>query len=252
MVFLLASISYFVVDARSTGLIFFVSSLIVLLVHMGFKPRLGHIVMAGLGLALVGYPAYYAYVDYTLTYNPWGHNGQQLRLLHNPYNPFELLQVGRSEWLVLPTAIGERPIFGWGSWAIDEGGRFTYMRRLLLGEKYFTMRASLYEGQYIPVHSLVGSAWLWSGLLGFIAMVWLLVTILRLALRVLVSKSELLPAVVFLTFLMIWHYFFSPPQVVRLNFPVVLAALIVLGTSAPALRGGRGATRGATREDDLF
>jgi hypothetical protein len=224
---ILASVGYFAVDSRGTGLILFLSSVMLIMINVGFRPRINHIIVGGILSAIFGYLCYFGYVYYTIEYNPQGHNGQQLLRLENPLNPFSLLLQGRSEWLVWPIAFAERPVFGWGSWAEDPDGRFTLLRLALLESTGSV--SDLYSSKnYIPVHSLIGVAFVWSGLLGLFVALWLLRIILSMGGRLPRLKTYLLPAVTFLFFQVLWHYFFSPPQHVRLSFPVALAALIVL------------------------
>lgn len=225
----IASFGYLVMDARSSGLVFFLSALALVAIHFRFRPKLGQSLVGGVAALALSYVAYIGYVDYTLANNPEGQNGKQLARLENPYDPIALVQQGRSEWLVMTTAIAERPFFGWGSWAIDREHRFAYLRTYRSGSfDYFSIEAATTWG-YIPFHSLVGSSWVWSGLLGFFAMAWLLKLLGTMALRLpFIHERYLLPAAVFFTFLIAWHYFFSPPQVARLNFPVSLAALVIL------------------------
>jgi len=224
----LTSILYFIVDSRSTSLVFFLSAIILYLIflkHRIKKHRINalKIIKSGIVAALIGYPMYFAYVKYTLIYNSEGHGGKQLLQLENPYNPFSLLLVGRSEWLIIPTAVYEKPIFGWGSWAQDTTGRFNYLLESRLGtdsEGFFSI--------YIPVHSTLGSAWVWSGFLGFIAMLWLLSSILKMAIKLPNVNSEFIPVIAFFIVMVIWHFLFSPPQMVRLFYPIALASIIVL------------------------
>lgn len=224
---LLASVGYFAMDARSSGLILFLSAMLLIMINTGFKPRIDHIIVGSVLCAIVGYFSYIGYVYYTIEYNSQGHNGQQLLRLENPFNPFNLLLQGRSEWLVWPIAFAERPLFGWGSWAEDQDGRFTLLRLALL-ETSTSASVLTSDRNYIPVHSLIGVAFVWSGLLGLVAALWFLRIILSMGRKLPLLRTYLLPAVVFLFFQVLWHYFFSPPQHVRLSFPVALAALIVL------------------------
>lgn len=221
---LLASVGYFAVDSRSTGLILFLSGLMLLMLYNNFRARIDHLLIGCVLVTAVFYASYAWYVNYTIAYNPHGHNGQQLLRLENPYNPFSLLLQGRSEWLVWPVAFAERPFFGWGSWAEDKDGRFSLLRLALL-EAGTNLSA---DSDYIPVHSLIGAAIVWSGLLGLVAMLWFLRIVLSLGSRLPYVQSHLLPAVVFLLLQILWDYLYSPPQHVRLTFPVALASLIVL------------------------
>jgi len=225
---LAASIGYFILDDRAIGLIFFLSALVLAGVRLGFRPRLGHVAFAGLVAMLVGYGAYAAYTSYTLNSNPYGHNGKQMQRMENPYNPFELLLQGRSEWLFIPSAIAERPFFGWGSWAEDTDHRFTYLRLQHTDTAKYFQRSWLTQKAYIPAHSLIGAAWVWSGMLGFAAMLWLLHSIWRMLLKLPKPNTPLLVPVTFFAIATIWHFLFSPPQHVRLTFPIAIASLIVV------------------------
>jgi hypothetical protein len=231
VVFVFASVGYFLVDDRATGLILFLSAAVLATLKSASRPKLGQIPVIVLAAVVFGYVGFAGYVNYTLNYNPSGHNGRQLSQADNPYNPINLLVQGRSEWLVMPAAIAERPLFGWGSWAVDTDLRFAYMRAERLGVDDQEL-SGIYRQVYIPAHSIIGSAWVWSGVLGFAALAWVLHTVVKLSVRMRSVDPRLLPAVVFFTCMILWHIFFSPPQAVRLNLPVGLAALIVL-TSRP-------------------
>lgn len=219
---------YTAVDARSAGLVMFLAGLAVMLIHFGFRTRLSNILGGGLIAVTLFYGAYAVYVGHSLNSDTPGHNSRQLQVLENPYNPLSLLLVGRSEWLVMPLAIAERPIFGWGSWARDEDNRFNHLRALRIGSETASQFDRGTDDLYIPAHSVIGSAWLWSGLLGLAAMAWLFRLILTMVRRLPNTRPELLPALACLTALMVWHFLFSPPQSVRLVFPMALGPLIVL------------------------
>lgn len=220
--FLVATVLYFFLDSRSIALVFLLTTIFLILAVLNYRPKFNQILKACIFAALIAYIAYLGYVVYTLTYNSEGHGGKQLLQLSNPYNPIELILVGRSEWLIILAAVYERPLFGWGSWAQDTTGSFGYLQELWLGHDIETTSI------YIPVHSTLGSAWAWSGLLGLIAMLWLFLSILKMVIRLPNVKSKFFPVVAFFSILMIWHFFFSPPQSVRLFFPIALASLIVL------------------------
>jgi hypothetical protein len=234
-IFAAASIGYLLVDARSSGVVFLLSAIVLLAFHFRFRPKLTRMLMAGVGVAVIGWSAYAAYTAYTLNYAPDGHNAKQLARMENPYNPVELLFQGRSEWLVIGTAVAERPLFGWGSWAVDENNRFTQLRLERLDANNLSSQSGASSVRYIPAHSVVGSAWVWSGLLGVIAMIWLFRAIASMGLRLPYVSSNLVPAAVFFSIMLTWHFFFSPPQTVRLFFPIALSVLVVM-TAGPRLK----------------
>jgi hypothetical protein len=218
-VFLLTAVLYFYVDSRSGGIVFLLTALFLSFnSNIKYKDLFTRWILG----ALLAYSAYAGYIAYTLSFNPEGHNGKQLVNLENPYNPFSLLLIGRGDWIAIPKAFYERPLFGWGSWAQDTSGKFGY---LIQNQQGFYQES---QSTYIPVHSIIGSACIWSGFLGLIAMLWLFSSIFKMGSRLRYVKSDLLPAVQFFTVLIVWHFFFSPPQHVRLTFPLALASLIIL------------------------
>ena len=227
-----AGLFYLTVDARAAALVFLLASAGVYVAASGFQFSRSRVATLGFALAVFGYIGYVGYVYYTLGFNADGQGGRQLLAVKNPYNPIAAVAQGRSEWLVIPEAILERPVFGWGSWADDEDLRFAYLRADRLGVDDYSRIANLPTSPYIPAHSLVGSAWLWSGLLALVAMFMLLGRVWSMGRFFSSVPVVYLPAVMFMFVQFNWHYFFSPPQVVRIAFPVSLGLLIVVTSVA--------------------
>lgn len=234
LLFLVASAGYFSVDARSGGLVFFLSALVLVALHFRFRPTAGQMMAAGLAAAMIGYVAYLGYVNYTLTMALDGHNAKQLLRMSNVYNPFELILQGRSDWLVAADAASERPIFGYGSWAVDVNYKYTFLmlERAGIGWEGFWKTD---RDVYLPVHSLILSTWVWSGLLGAAAMGWLGFVLIKSLAKAYVV-TPLAPAIFLLSLEVLWHFFFSPPQSVRLFFSVPLAMLALMAQHAAALQ----------------
>lgn len=234
---LVASVGYFYFDARSEGLVLFLSSLVLAALHYRFRSTITKIIAAGLVGTILGYVAFVGYVNYTLTMEPNGHNAKQLARMSDVYNPFELILQGRSDWLVAADEVLERPIFGYGSWAIDVDDKYTslMLERSGVGEESFEKT----DGNvYLPVHSLILSTWVWSGLLGLASMV-LLATVLTQSILKCNVNTLLSPAILVLSLGVAWHFFFSPPQMVRLFFPVPLAVMAVMARDEE-IRAGLG------------
>lgn len=228
--FIITGIFYFLMDARSGGLILLLAATLLAKIQFGIKLR-QRIFLVGLASVLVtsfGYVGYVGYVKYTLTYNSTGHSGAQLQYLDNPYNPLALLAQARPEWSVMPLAISERPLFGWGSWAEDDNFRFSSLQAERTSGDNYALIETQQNKNPIPFHSLVGSVWLWSGILGFGLMIWLMKIIWNMGQVLTVISSPLIAAASVMIVTLLWHYFFSPPMIVRLGFPIALATLIVL------------------------
>lgn len=228
--FIAVSVVYFFLDARSAGLALFFAGMAVLHNHQNRRLKRSRAFITTIVALLLGYGSYIAYINYSLNSEMPGQTAFQLQYVENPYNPIALLLIGRSEWLIMPLAISERPIFGWGSWAQDDNGRFANLRLSEMGSTsvYSSEQTSK---QYIPAHSIVASAWLWSGILGFFSMVWLARLIWPMVITLRYLRSPLLPVACYLAFGLIWHFFFSPPQLLRIYFPIALGALVVASAS---------------------
>ncbi|MEQ1715025.1 MAG: hypothetical protein ABL907_03405, partial [Hyphomicrobium sp.] len=227
-----ASVGFLVLDARSAGVSLLLSALVLTAIHYNFKPTWGRTLAVMVAMLPISYAGYSAYVSYTLSSVEGGNGAKQLRRLENPYNPLELLMQGRSDWTIYGEAISDRPFFGFGSWARDTEQKYNRLR-FERSKNYEIAYQAEWDNGLIPVHSVIGASWIWCGLLGFVSAIFLLKSILTLAQLLPSVSRQFLPAAVVLTMALLWDFFFSPFQVLRLSFPPALATVIVL--TAPIL-----------------
>jgi hypothetical protein len=225
-----ASLIFFVFDARASGLVFFVSAILLFSRVFISKLSAGNSVLLLCAFLILGQIGYVFYVDYSLQYNPYGHNARQLKKLDNPHNPISLLALGRSEWTVVPTAIMDKPIFGHGSWALDHTGKYNLLRALKTDEaaRYYYIAPRVRGVPTIPTHSVLTTSWIWGGLVGFIGFCVLFVSVLKnmkLAFSDASAYSTIL-CIVFTSFL--WDTFFSPFQMIRLFFPIYIGVILII------------------------
>jgi hypothetical protein len=177
---------------------------------------------------VVGYLGYILYVSQSDLENTRGHTAGQLARIENPYNPLELLGVGRSEWLTAPEAISVSPILGNGSWAYDVSGQFTHLRALRANDErnyFFSYRRQM---NLIPTHSVLLACWIWGGLIGLWGAGLLALAIWRAILGGIKAKSDWLVISAFCAASLAWDFLFSPFQTIRLSFPFGLGFLIVI------------------------
>ncbi len=228
-----ASVVFFVFDARASGLIFFISA--ILMFSRVFISRLsaGNSVFLLCAFLISGQIGYVFYVDYSLKYNAYGHNARQLNKLDNPYNPVSLLALGRSEWTVAPTAIMDKPVFGHGSWAIDHTGKYNLLRALKTddAQRYYYIAPRIGGVPTIPAHSVVTTSWIWGGIIGFIGFCVLFVSVVRNMKTAFSDPSaySAILCIVFTSFL--WDVFFSPFQIIRLIFPYYIGVIIIMAAN---------------------
>jgi O-antigen ligase len=214
-----------IMDARSNGLIFIISSFILYLKTTKIKFTRARILSFSLASIIILYTGYVFYVNQVLNNNLGGTNARtQLSLASNPYNPFELLYYGRSQVFISLEAISERPILGYGSWAKDRTGEFARFSAQLSNINYIPN-----DRYWIPSHSLILTTWLYSGIIGFLALVYLLFNLMKQAFITLKNRemNTLTPILTILTIDMIWNMFFSPFGLLRTSFPIFAALVIV-------------------------
>lgn len=226
--FLLASAAaYLALDARASGGSLLLAGIFLGAIHFGVRPSRSHLLAGACAIMAVAYVSYAAYISYTLAFNPNGHNARDLTRMENPYNPIELVRQGRPEWNIAKRVVAEKPVFGHGSWARDVNGLYTSRMLQAIGVK--DRASTRYDpDRYIPVHSLLLSSWIWSGLLGLASSLYLLIAVVGLAISTSKRWSPFLPIALILAGDAIWSIVFSPPQAVRYLLPHALGLMVVL------------------------
>ena len=221
--FLVFGLICMVMDARSNGLIFIVSGLLLYVKVARIRLSASKFIMMGIFLSGILYTGYIYYVDQVLNYNLGGNNAKiQLNKVSNPYNPFELLYYGRTEAVVLIYAGLDRPIFGYGSWGKDPSG------------KYALLQAELSEGrildrEYIHAHSIVFGYFAYAGIMGLLSISFVFFTLFSYALKIYKSdySTATLPIIVVLSIDMLWSFFFTPIGALRTTFPIFASLIII-------------------------
>ena len=224
LIFLSFSLFCFILGARSNGLIFLLSS--ALLALKIIRPNLSKFYFAVYASIcfFIMFWLYVIYVGLVLSNNFGGSNSiDQLNKAENAYNPVELLYYGRVGLVVAGYAIAEKPFLGHGSWAKDEGGKYSRLSAQIRGKKAI-------DKSIIPSHSVIAGAWLYMGFFGFLVVLYLYYYLIKLYLKIYFNRfhSSYLPLVTVLTLEMMWHFRFSPYGTLRTSFPIVISLLIVL------------------------
>ena len=228
-------VAFALFGARSAALILFVVAIASTFISPLRKIASGKLLMiAALGAA-IGYLGFAAYVNYSLASGGDGHSAQQLARIDSPYNPLELLGIGRSEWLTAPAVISERPIFGYGSWAYDTGGHFTFLRATLTNEMQAYHAYYAHRLQLVPAHSVLLTSWIWGGLIGFWGALLLGRAITRGVAGTFRPGAPLMVIGVYLAITVLWDFLFSPFQTIRLNFPHGIGFMIVIHSIVPQI-----------------
>lgn len=212
-----------ILDGRSNSLAFFFTALLLLIKIRKVRLKRRNIIISALVILTLSYGMYCFYVSKVLSGEVGGANAKQLFLSKNPYNPFELIYYGRSETFLAMEAIADKPLQGHGSWARDRGGKYAKLNYIL-----FDVKPERGES-IIPSHSIIFTAWLWGGILGFIAICWLFVHLTRMYFLIFKHESNL-AILLIITILFIgtfWDFLFSPFGHLRITVPQIAALLII-------------------------
>lgn len=229
-----SSIVFLVFDARSWGMIFFLSALLLSARTANLRARARTVALVSLLVSVVAYGGYAYYVGQVLDGRIGGTNARQVMRLENPYNPFELLGEGRAEAVVSIVAIKDRPVIGYGSWARDPTGEYTMLladRKDALGQL-----ATFNELGLIPGHSLLLTSWLWAGVGGLVGALLILWSVVRAFARSFWRDSPLTPLVCAIFIQAVWDALFSPLGGLRTTFPYEIAILVAAAYAAQPLR----------------
>lgn len=215
------SIVCFVMDARSNGLVFFIAAIVLFIKSSHIRISSGTIIFLASVIIPASYFLYTVYVDQVLYHGFGGKNSQiNLSMAANPYNPFELLYYGRSDFFALIEAIKDSPFFGHGSWGKDPTFKYTDIRtfsQYLGGEN---------EG-IVVAHSVILGSWAWSGFIGFCAVVFMFKRLFGMIVQIYRhTESVYLPIIIVMGCDMLWAFFFSPLGLLRTTFPFFAAVVI--------------------------
>ena len=217
--------------ARSSGLTPFIAGVLALTIQRG-KTELKNIkkyVLTG----TVGLYAAYAvlYVPNVLNGNITSGNSEQLKVVDNPYNPINLLVIGRTDSMVPFIAFLDNPITGWGYNTTDPGFKYHLLINKLKvdsGEGYSQDSSIKYN---IPGHSIWGYYACSYGIVVFVALCMILYNVWKIVFRSLVVRDKYLLYRIFALFGITWNFLFSPMPHFK-TLPASIALVVVFSVSA--------------------
>lgn len=213
---------FVILGARSSGLSILLTGLFgyfVLFARGRFNRK--KFIGTTLLVVLLGYGLYTVYVNAVLNGKITAGNSLQLKQAENPYNPINLLMMGRSEAFVGWMAFIDKPLFGHGAWAIDTGGKY----RILASK----LNNSIYNDgglDIIPAHSVIIGAGMQNGILAFVFMVSIFIFFIKNGVKSINKKDPFLIIILSFIISLIWNGLFSPVSHFRLNMPLAFAFLL--------------------------
>ncbi|MCK7558007.1 hypothetical protein MKQ70_24575 [Chitinophaga sedimenti] len=215
-------------DSRSTGVVFFLSAIVIYFFNRKIEITRAKVVLFALVALVIFQIAYIFYVDGVLAGKIGGeHARTQMSRVSNPYNPLQLLMTGRGETFAAVTAINDKPYFGHGSWATDKTLKY-YQILLMFHDEEFNANKVMEADYLIPSHSILLGAWINCGIGGFFAVLLLLIYLLKMGFHLIrnAQHAALYPVIVILTIGLVWAFAFSPFQQLRFSIPATGAILL--------------------------
>ena len=221
-------------DSRSNGIFMILTGLIFYYRHNFRFIKSTKLVVFFVVCALLFQGLYSIYVYSVLNNHIGGeHSRIQMARVESPYNPINILKSGRAEVFVALYAIIDKPIFGHGSWAPDRDGKYTNIAFQLhdKDERFVSFFQSSDE-LIIPSHSILLGAWMTSGILGGISMLYIFLLFIKRSWSLIkfpmLTKDPLYPILIFFILSIFWNMLFSPLPHIRQTIPFQLSLILVL------------------------
>ena len=227
-------------SGRSGALTMFAAS--VVLLACGKSQQRIRRVSRNIGIyLLIGIPFLFAF---TTLYRNFARSGilganaqvKYERQVKGKRSPLQILMAGRGEFFVGLTACLNRPLVGYGPWAIDKDGIYeewlnkygdqedleNYYKYL----EYVRKSSGISQYHLIPAHSVIISFWLSYGIMGFVLWVYILYRIWYYLRHDMDAVPHLLGYLAGWIPMYLWNIFFSPFGG-RLEYGAFLSALLL-------------------------
>lgn len=113
---------------------------------------------------------------------------------------------GRADFLASLYAISKKPVFGYGSYAIDKDRVYDEFNRMV----NLPLPSERKDNIRVPAHSYMLGAWVNAGIFGFLFWIFTLKKIFYFLRYHLFDEPKLIYLILLLTFSFLWDIFFSP------------------------------------------
>lgn len=212
-----------ILGARSGGGIFFISGILNYALSIKKKLHFKNIKTISLIGILLLYGCYCFYVEAVKSGEITSGNTQQLLKTDNPYNPINILMMGRSEVFVGYVAFTDKPLTGWGAWTKDPNMKYHMLQSNISNSIYNKINIS---DDTIPSHSvLIGSAMM-NGIFAFILMLNIFFFTIKRAIYILKNEDAYITAIIIFLIDFIWTMCFSPQSAFRYITPIEIAFIL--------------------------
>ena len=219
--------------ARSSGIVPFAAGLFAFMILSHKRSISIRKILKNIVITSVTFYSLYAffYVPNVLNGNIQGGNSLQLKATENPYNPINLLMVGRSDAIIPFLAFFDKPLTGWGYMTKDPNKKYYRMELKISNRKERNLKSD-YREQTIPAHSAWGYYSCSYGIVVFIAMFLMLLQLWKYVLLSLVNSDKYLLYRLWAVLSVTWNFLFSPMSHFKWSLPTTIAIILVLSTTA--------------------
>lgn len=208
-----------VLGARSTGLMIFLTGVIVYFVNSNKRINGKKVLRYTLLFSIIGYGLFVVYVNAVLSGTiTSGNSATQFKTVENPYNPIYILLSGRAEVPSSIAAIIDEPITGHGAWPEDPD--FKYHKIMLAFQNKQFERFADSNEWLIPSHSVVFQSGVHNGVIAMVLMIMILMFFIKRGFKSFDKRNVFLYATVFCLMQLIWNGLFSPLSHFRGMFPL--------------------------------
>lgn len=215
--------------ARSSGLSPFIAGVIIFFVKYKKNISLSKLKASFIIMAFIIYFSYaFIYVPNVLNGNISSGNSEQLKQVENPYNPLNLLMMGRTDSVIPFLAFLEKPITGWGYYTPDPDLKYHYLMSKLTDDvKNVSDRLLYIKDIPIPGHSVIGYYACSYGIIMLLLLCAILYRFSKIFIYSLFTKDNFLFYRAYLYISIIWNLFFSPPAHFK-TLPCSIGILVAL------------------------
>ena len=224
ILFIGLGIALVILGARSSGVMIFLTGLIAFFInsrkHISSRKLKQYTIL----ILLISYSSYCIYANMVLSGDIKSGNSTQLQNVENPYNPINLLRMGRTETFIGAIAFLDKPLTGWGAWAIDPNAKYHIMASKLT-DKAIILNNSKY---YIPSHSIIIGTGMQNGIMPLFIILCILFFYLKKGVYCIRNENKYKMIIILFTIMIFWHMLFSPITQLRLMLPLYMAFILTV------------------------
>ena len=220
--------------SRSAGLIPLISGLFAMVILSRKNRVYPNQIIKYVTISVVVLYAVYAfvYVPNVLNGKIEGGNTLQLKRTENPYNPINLLMIGRTDAIIPFVAFADKPITGWGYMTEDPNKKYHAMLMRMANRSERNRIMSFREEKYIPGHSVIGYYACSYGIVAFIALILLLFKTWKYVILSIVNCDKYLLYRLYGVISITWHFLFSPMSHFKWLETSIMSIVLVMSLTA--------------------